>query len=68
MRHAVDVVEGETGVGERLLDHRGFERATEPVELTRGRDVVGDADDRRCAAHRYERVAARSRATASYDS
>ena len=44
--HAVDVVEGEPGVVERLADHRRLEHAAAGLELTGGRRGVGHPDDR----------------------
>ena len=49
---AVDVVDREAGVGERLADHRRFERPAVELEHARRRGRVGDADDRRGAAQR----------------
>ena len=58
---AVDVGEGQSGVGERLLDHGRLEHPAARVELAGRRHRVGDADDRRLtsqrsASHRAPRV------------
>src|SRR5690606_903259 len=65
---AVDVVEGEPGVGQRLVDHGRLQGPAGGVQLAGGRDRVRDADEGGGAAQgprAHEAAPARSWATAS---